>query len=87
MGDKNFKLKRKRKQKSKEKNVWSNQSFSNLKAGDYRLKGVLKTISKRIYVREARFQLLLLPTNKFLKSFLRLHTQWNRTKSSFSSRC
>ena len=71
MGNKNKKLKRKRKQKSKEKNFWSNLSFANLKAGDYRLKGVLKTISKRIYVREARFQLLLLPINKFFKVILK----------------
>ena len=43
-------------------------------------------ISKRIYVRWARFQLLFLSINKFLKSLLKLHTKWNRTKVIFKSR-
>ena len=46
----------------------------------------LKIVSKRIYVRWARFQLLFLSINKFLKSLLKLHTQWNRTKVIFKSR-
>ena len=46
----------------------------------------LKTISKRIYVRGGRFQLLFLSINKRLKSFLKLHTRWNRMKVIFKSR-